>query len=667
MQTRAGRLAIAAGLTVAASLGLAAGAAAATITVDTITDENDGPGPPVAGSCSLREATMSANTDTAVGGCPAGEPSDKITFDPAALLVDDRIDLATVGTQLELTGNTEIAGPGSGELEVTNTNATDRILFVDTGGPQVLISGLAISSGAQEGNGVPGEGSWRGGGILNHSPLTLTGVALRDNTVLAHGDEGVGTEAIAEGAAIWTDASLTVDSSTIEDNIVAAENADPGVFDVVARGAGIYHQEGPLEITNSVIAGNTASINDQSVDTVGIDMATGAGIHAGMAGVIERSTIWGNSVSATGLTGSIAAKGAGAMLSGLAQVELSTITANSASGASPAATDFRGAGLHLAGDSTVVSSTIARNGDDAVDAVDTDGANLTQQGAGDLTVTNTIVTEPVGATPAGTTNCTGSLVSDGFNVEYDSDSTAASCNFTQASDLPDPSDVTGGTDPMLGALADNGGIGETMLPEPGPPVSPVIDKGSAAEQDVADEDQRGFDRPAFFDDISNAPGGDGSDIGAVEVQIAPPTFTGTNPASPNDEDTPNVLGLVPPADSPNPLTVRLFTNASCTVPTGPPTDPGLFEDPGILTGPFAPGTTTTFYGTVESDYGDSHCSTGPFPNTITYAVPGSPQPPPVVTPPPASATPAPPRKKCKKGFVKKRGKCVRKKRKKVTK
>ena len=52
---------------------------------------------------------------------------------------------------------------------------------------------------------------------------------------------------------------------------------------------------------------------------------------------------------------------------------------------------------------------------------------------------------------------------------------------------------------------------QTMLPAP---TSPVVDQGIA----VRPTDQRGVVRPIDFPSIANAPGGDGSDIGAVELQ-----------------------------------------------------------------------------------------------------------------------------------------------------
>jgi len=68
-----------------------------------------------------------------------------------------------------------------------------------------------------------------------------------------------------------------------------------------------------------------------------------------------------------------------------------------------------------------------------------------------------------------------------------------------------------GLSPQLGPLQNNGGPNPTLSPLPG---SPAIDR--ANNFGVA-TDQRGAPRPFDFSSITNAVGGDGSDIGAVEL------------------------------------------------------------------------------------------------------------------------------------------------------
>jgi hypothetical protein len=68
----------------------------------------------------------------------------------------------------------------------------------------------------------------------------------------------------------------------------------------------------------------------------------------------------------------------------------------------------------------------------------------------------------------------------------------------------------------------------------------VLDKRSTER--ASDQRGGGFSRPRDFRNIPNRAGGDAADIGAVEIPIAPPGFSSTNPASPSGDDTPMIRG-----------------------------------------------------------------------------------------------------------------------------
>ena len=72
-----------------------------------------------------------------------------------------------------------------------------------------------------------------------------------------------------------------------------------------------------------------------------------------------------------------------------------------------------------------------------------------------------------------------------------------------------------GGDPQLGPLQDNGGPTFMHAPLPG---SPVIDQGKNFVGSDSDQRGNGFFRTVDFSALPNASGGDGTDIGAVEVQ-----------------------------------------------------------------------------------------------------------------------------------------------------
>ncbi len=91
--------------------------------------------------------------------------------------------------------------------------------------------------------------------------------------------------------------------------------------------------------------------------------------------------------------------------------------------------------------------------------------------------------------------------------------------------------------------------------------------------------------------------------------LAQPTFSGTDPASPADDNSPEILGTGPAGS-----TIRLYTTPDCAeasfVATGPAAQ---FASPGITVS--VPGnSTTTFYATARSANSGSECSAG----SITY-------------------------------------------------
>jgi hypothetical protein len=124
-----------------------------------------------------------------------------------------------------------------------------------------------------------------------------------------------------------------------------------------------------------------------------------------------------------------------------------------------------------------------------------------------MTLQGTIVAGSTGGGPNCLVDAPATLTSNGYNLADD-----ASCNLTGPADQP-------GTNPLLGPLADNGGPTQTMALTPN---SPAIDKGVSAGLTT---DQRGLTRPIDFSAIPNAPGGDGSDIGAFELHPVTSDFS----------------------------------------------------------------------------------------------------------------------------------------------
>jgi hypothetical protein len=154
-------------------------------------------------------------------------------------------------------------------------------------------------------------------------------------------------------------------------------------------------------------------------------------------------------------------------------------------------------------------------------------------GPGSVTLENTIIAGNTAANGLGDTtgaptpgpNVDGTIISNGHNLLGVA---------TDAAGFSGTGDQTG-ADPMLAALADNGGPTQTMALSPG---SPAIDAGVAAGSSF---DQRG--RPRTYDDPSvvNAATSDATDIGAFELQ---PLCSLTCPTDISVSNDPDQCGAV---------------------------------------------------------------------------------------------------------------------------
>lgn len=132
---------------------------------------------------------------------------------------------------------------------------------------------------------------------------------------------------------------------------------------------------------------------------------------------------------------------------------------------------------------------------DGVDAADgrADGATLALFGSGTIDIRNSISARSASG-PGAVSQSAGAIIDGGNNLCSDS-----SCGFSGGSSLNE-------AEPMLVALADNGGPTPTMALRSG---SPAIN--AANSSGAPSSDQRGFSRP----------GGGGYDIGAYEAAASP--------------------------------------------------------------------------------------------------------------------------------------------------
>ncbi|MBK8467448.1 MAG: hypothetical protein IPL32_16650 [Chloracidobacterium sp.] len=525
----------------------------------TVTNTND------SGAGSLRQAVLDAN---------AASGSDTIVFSslfntPQTITLVTAININS-GNDAD---TTTITGPGSNLLTISGNNVTTILTHYTTSNPARIasISGMTLTQGSGAGNDA--------GAVSNDGTLTLANMVLTGNTTSNGGgavrnyatlnisNSILSTNTAFQAGGIYNGSvsTLNITGSTITGNTASDGPGGIGNFSGTVNitsstisnnnasgccgggsGGGIFNNN-VMTVTNSIISGNAMTGNN----------LPGGGIANQVGGTLTiiNSTITGNSsvgpgggifnqpnqVSGPGLTitnttisNNIAnsdsignGDGGGLYIEGGLPVNISgsTINGNSATG---------GGGVYVSSNSSstvnLTNSTISGNTAvgsagglyngvfSTVNATNcTIAGNSAMTGGGVFRDTNGVV-NPVNLRNNIVANNTdsnnspdlrGVITSNGFNLI---ENTAGSV-FT-----PTATDITG-QDPNIGPLENNGGPTFTHVLLPG---SPAIDKG---ESSGSTNDQRSQSRPYDNPLITNASGGDGADIGSVEVR--PGVLTGT--------------------------------------------------------------------------------------------------------------------------------------------
>jgi hypothetical protein len=218
---------------------------------------------------------------------------------------------------------------------------------------------------------------------------------------------------------------------------------------------------------------------------------------------VRNSTVSGN--SSGGDAGGIYMSGRNSAYPSLT-LENATI-ANNASLAPTPVNDGGGVWISGGGDQalTVKNSTITGN---SVAGDGSQGGGVVAFGpaASNVTIQSSIIANNTATEGKDIYSSYGGQFGFSLIKTLDASSAGSGYSFT-----PTGPNITG-QDPQLGGLANNGGPTQTEAPSAS---SPVVDKGNAFG---LNSDQRGVLRPIDFPSIPNAAGGDGSDIGAVELQ-----------------------------------------------------------------------------------------------------------------------------------------------------
>jgi hypothetical protein len=478
-------------------------APAAAATMITVSDASDPTTPVPASNC-----TPNAETDCTLRGALAEATAldQAVTIDlpdPTGVQYNQGPYYAVNGTvgELDITdtgGTVTLDGDGYSVVDIRAVGAT-RVMELGSGslgGISANISGVTISNG----DAPAGEGSDCGGICVSSSGshLALTNSVVSGNTAITFGG----------GIGLYRGGSATLTNDTITNNSVSGAGGG---------GGGIY------VVSNDTTSASNLTIRDTTISSNQVDAGNGGGIDVfntsgtGLDGNvtidIDRSTISGNESTGAGGAGSgIAAS------DGNWAVTNSTISGNNTAG-----TPVEGGGAFIAnaaGGTSLTSTwkfdTIAGNSAGTTGQ----GGNFNVQSGSTADLGESIVAG--GVAGSGTSNCSGSLDSLGYNLIED-----ASCGTAATSDII-------GQSPQLGTLANNGGPTFTQLPASSSPAVSAVPAGVTSGTGVA-VDQRGDAR---------GQGQNGSStIGSVEgAQTTPPppttTTTTTSTTTPTTPTTP---------------------------------------------------------------------------------------------------------------------------------
>ena len=335
---------------------------------------------------------------------------------------------------------------------------------------------------------------------FSNSPGSPFADSLSDTIMLTSGELPITTALTIQGpgAKLLT---LSANHSSRIFNINAGAGSGVNVSGVTLRdgalpsnansgGGAILITSGSLTLTDSEVTNNTAS---QSLSPIG-----GGIDNEGAIVKLERCTVANNTALSSG--GGIQCS------AGATTLVNCTVTGNSAA----TLINGTGGGIQSASTVTLINCTVFGNSARS-------GGNTAAPGT--FNFQNTIIAGGIllGNGGAGADVNGAGYNSQNYNLIQDTSSAiiggATSHTIT-------------GVSPALGALADNGGATRTMALRIG---SPALDAGSAVTDPVTASalsvDQRGNSRPVNNPFVADAGGGDGSDIGAYELQPTAPTIS----------------------------------------------------------------------------------------------------------------------------------------------
>ncbi len=408
------------------------------------------------------------------------------------------------------------AGEAGGSAEGAGLWVAEGSLALDESNVTGNIASAAGGSG-KEGGSVEGGGIWAA-----DASVTITHSTIRSNEARAHGGEGAPDPAqrggSVEGGGIWVaEAPLSLVESEVVSNEAQAIGG-PGSHGGIVEGGGVW-SIGPLNVTGSTLIWNSADTRGgQGLETPEQDGGSGEGgalwavqENSDSASIVGSAFLYNRVDGSAGFGGSAGYAEGGAIWevgeeTSKMAVGRSTIAQNSVRAVGPGTNGAaQGGGVWAVGaDSSSVSLVGVTLAENAIDGSPDSpsgpsGENLFWSDA--VSVGDTIIAN--GSETSARFNCSAPLKSSrGFNLE-----TGSGCGLTGPGDKAN-------ANPLLQPPGKNSGPTDTMAL---PANSPAVDQGAALGLAT---DQRDILRPIDLPAIPNssAPGADGADIGAYELQ-----------------------------------------------------------------------------------------------------------------------------------------------------
>jgi hypothetical protein len=446
----------------AAGFVLSPAAFAATYTVGNLNDS--GPG-------SLRDAIAQANANPGADTITfASNVSGTITLTTGSLVINDAVDIQGPGASvLTIDGNAQATRPSS----PTNYGfyGSDVVINGGGGGQGRPTTTLAATPVTFSGLTITGGSAPNGGGINAYNTLLNVNNCVVTGNTAQYAGGGISISSYYNYSYnVPASSVLTVNNSTISNNTAGR------------TGGGVATTDSAINIQQSSVTGNTAG--------------RGGGVHAhndnANALTISASTVSGN--TSTGSSYSYSSNTGGG---GVYTRHMSTAISNSTIANNNSTAGFGGGFGNYIDNSTTYSTTLSNSTVSGNSATYAGGVSENSSGA--ITLTNSVVggnTARYSDNDVGTHG--GGSIAAAFSLIGD----------TGAATITDNGGNLLNVAPQLGALANNGGPTQTMLPLAG---SPLIDAGDPAFSGLA-TDQRG----AGFPRIINGR----VDIGAVEFGTA---------------------------------------------------------------------------------------------------------------------------------------------------